>query len=540
MHGTSDEEMAKKTVIRPTDVTGYIMKLLVSCYVLALFVAMPLLYHNGYYDIGVFKYDMYAQMTLVLAVMAGIVVVLHVIFLCVQEKREGNPAAYFRQLPKQLSMIDWFALGYAAVVLLCFAVSRYKGEALYGYEGWNMGLLSQLSFVMLYFLVSRFWNRNWFYDFIWVMCIGSAITFFFAILHRFMIDPLGLYEGIESGYYIQFLSTIGQATWYSSFLCTVFPIGLLCFWFFDQRWQRICGGIYCVLGYATLVTQNSDSAFMALGAMWFTLFCLSFDSNKAFRRFLEIVILGLATMRVIGLLQLIFAGRAVQLDTLSVFASQHYSLWLLLVILLLLYGLLGWAEKKRGFQIGSLGWIRIVLAVLLVLGLVVLISLIVMATKGVLPEGLSSLYGVSYFIFDRYWGNWRGTTWPVSVQMFMEYPLREKLIGIGPDCYASYVYEYYSQVVQETFEDNVLTNAHNEWLNILLNEGILGLLTYLGFFLSAAVTFIRSRSKNLLTFAVIACIFSYIFHNMFCYQQVMCTPFIFILIGMGACYAKDE
>ncbi len=530
----------KKTVIRPTDVTGYMIRLLVSCYVLALFVALPVLYHNRYYDIGVFKFDMYVKMTVTLVVTVGLTGILHFIFFCVRESREGRLKDYFRQLPGRFSVIDWFALAYAAAVLLCYAASAYKSEALYGYEGWSMGLLSQLSFVLLYFLVSRFWNRNWFYDFLWVMCIASAIAFFFAVLHRFLIDPLALYEGIDETYHIQFLSTIGQATWYSSFLCTVFPIGLLCFWFFDKRWQRVCSGIYCILGYATLVTQNSDSAFVSLGAMWFAMFCLSFDSNKAFKRFLEVVILGLATMRVIGLLQLIFADRAVQLDEISVFASQHYSLWGILVLCIAVYYLIDWADKRKGFQIGALRWMRPVLSGLLVLSVVVVVLLIVLTTQHRLPKALSALYSMPFLIFDSHWGNWRGTTWPVSARMFLEYPLKEKLIGIGPDCYSSYVYEHYREAVEATFADNVLTNAHNEWLNILLNEGVLGLVTYLGFFLSAAVTFIRNRSRNLLTFAVIICIFSYIFHNVFCYQQIMCTPFIFILIGLGAFYGREE
>ena len=39
-----------------------------------------------------------------------------------------------------------------------------------------------------------------------------------------------------------------------------------------------------------------------------------------------------------------------------------------------------------------------------------------------------------------------------------------------------------------------------------------------------------------MTAAAAVCIFSYIIHNLFCYQQVMCTPVIFILIGMGVRY----
>lgn len=58
---------------------------------------------------------------------------------------------------------------------------------------------------------------------------GSGITFILGILNRFGVDPLGMYKGISSSYQILFLSTIGQATWYSSYVCTVFAIGLCIF-----------------------------------------------------------------------------------------------------------------------------------------------------------------------------------------------------------------------------------------------------------------------------------------------------------------------
>lgn len=538
--GCMAKKKARAAAIRPMDVTGYIMRVLVSGYVLALFIALPLFYRNRYYDMGEFKFLLYEKLTWILMIAAAAVGVLHFVFFCVREYQSGDLGEYFRMLPENLSVVDWFAGGYAVTVLLCYCLSAYRTSALNGYEGWSMGLLSQLSFVLLYFLVSRFWNRKWLQDFLWVLCVVSALVFLLAVLHRFRIDPLALYEDMTEYNRQQFLSTIGQATWYSSFLCTVFPVGMLLFWYCNQRWQRICLGVYCFLGYASLVTQNSDSAFMALAAMWTVLLFMSFDSNHAFKRFLEVVILGIASMRLVGLLQVVFAERMIVLDTVSLFWSQDGSLWGLLIALIVVYILLIWAEQKRGFEIASLGWLRLAVIILLLAGLLAILFLMVAATQGRLPEALRFFYDVPYLIFDRGWGNQRGFTWSLSARMFAEYPLREKIIGIGPDCYAAHIYAYYAEEVRQTFGSSVLANAHNEWLNILINEGILGLIAYLGFFLSAAVAFLKDRSRHILLPAVAVCIFSYIFHNLFCYQQVMCTPFIFILIGMGMCYRREE
>lgn len=517
-------------------VTGSCMRVLTSCYVIALFIALPLLYHNRYYDIGEFKFALYERFTWILVIGVGLAGIVHLTAYCIQEQRTGRLLASVRTLPGRMSVADWVALSYAAVVLHCYFLSSYRADALEGYKGWHMGLLSQLSFVLLYFLVSRYWIKEWLKGFLRIAGAASAAVYLIAILHRFRIDPLRLYEGLEEYYFVQFLSTIGQATWYSAFLCTVLPVGLLLFWYCDERCQRICLGIYCALGYASLVTQNSDSAFAALITMWAVLFFMSFDSNKAFRRFLEVVILGIGTMRVIGLLQMLYADRMIPLESLSLFWSQNIGLWFVLALLITVYIILLWGEAQYGLDIESLDWIRKAVAALLGAGVILVIGLMVLVTRGWLPRFLQPLYEVSYFVFDDRWGNQRGFTWTLSAQMFLEYPLKEKLIGIGPDCYAHYLYDHYADRATEVFGSSVLANAHNEWLNILLNEGLLGLAAYLGFFLSAAVTFIKNRGGHIMTAAAAVCIFSYIIHNLFCYQQVMCTPVIFILIGMGVRY----
>lgn len=527
-----------KTVIEPIGVTRYILRVLVSAYVLIMFVAMPLIYHDKYFDIGDFKFDMYAKITIVMLVAVGIVWVVHLIYFVKKQESMNALVQYLKEAVRKFTVLDWFVIGYAAIATLSYLLSDFKEASLSGYDGWKMGLLSQLSFVLLYFLISRFWCENWKQDLIWILCTASAITFLLAILHRFMIDPLALYEGIDSGYYIQFLTTIGQATWYSSFLCTVLPVGVVLFWYCDKRWQRVCLGIYCFLGFSSLVTQNSDSAFLALGAICFTLFCLSFDSEKKFKRFLETMILALASMRVMGILQIVFADRAVQLDTLSIFFSQNAILWAVLVVLFVAYAGIIYSEKKDKFQISDWKWLRTLAIILLIGGFFAMFNLIIQTTNGELPSMMAGLYDSQYFNFNETWGNNRGFTWQYSAKMFAEYPFKEKIIGIGPDAYASYTYLHYAEEVSAKWGDSVLTNAHNEWFNMMINEGILGLISYGGIFISAACIFIKNRKKDMMLPAVAICIFSYLFHNMFCYQQVMCTPIIFILLGIGACYLR--
>ena len=79
----------------------------------------------------------------------------------------------------------------------------------------------------------------------------------------------------------------------------------------------------------------------------------------------------------------------------------------------------------------------------------------------------------------------------------------------------------------------ILTNAHNEYLTKLINVGVSGLLAYIFMLGSALVLFLKNRKENPLLPAFALCIAAYMAHNIFCYEQVCCSPFFYIILGLG-------
>ena len=79
----------------------------------------------------------------------------------------------------------------------------------------------------------------------------------------------------------------------------------------------------------------------------------------------------------------------------------------------------------------------------------------------------------------------------------------------------------------------MLTCAHNEWLNALVNLGIVGVTAYIGIFVSAFRRFLKKADDYPELIAIAVSIVCYMGHNFFCYQQIICTPVIFILMGAG-------
>ncbi len=508
------------------EVTNSLIKILqldAMVFIFLILCIFPFYYQNKYYNMGEAKYLFFRYVS---TGCLGIFAALWILSLIIGRKSHTEK--------RRPSVIDWFVLAYGGTVWISYLFSDYKETALWGYGGWYVGLVTQMFFVLIYFLVSRFWVKN---KIILVAGSGVAsIVFLLGVMHRFLLDPLELYLQLDSFYYPLFLSTIGQATWYSSYLCTVFSIGLYFYWNGEKTWERIFGGWFTVIGFATMVTQNSDSAFIGFLLILFVFFWFSFSSNTYFKRFLEILLMGLLTFRCIGILQIIFSERTVELEPLSIFASQSPFMMIPLVLIGVFYYFVCKADKGGGWEIQKYQKVRKAFLWVLVASLPISIILIYFVTTG----SLESLKGVGYLNFDKYWGNARGFTWMFTADLFLQFPLFNKMFGVGPDCYAPAALDFNHEVLWAQWGNDVLTNAHNEWFTALIFFGIVGLIAYGGIFISGAARFANKAYKEPFLVALTACILGYMGHNFFCYQQVVCTPFIFLFIGMGEGILRKE
>lgn len=498
-----------------------------------LFVFLPLYMEKGYYQIGATKYRLYRGIILP---GLGIMTVLCILYFILSVKYISR--AWIRQ---NLSSLDIVMLLYLLCVFLSFSVCHYKDSAIWGYKGWYMGLISQLTFVAFYFFTSRFCIDG---KALLVVLYGvSAIVFLLGVLNRFLIDPLGIYEGISDFYTLSFLSTLGQPTWYSSFMSTVLPMGLYFYWDAKKTYLKRLSGVYCILGFATLVTQNSDSAYIALICMLMVLFWFSVhDIEKTIRFFMITLFFVLAT-RIIYLLTLVGNTQYIDaLDKLSLFLIRNPFMWVLMILNIVILTTIRILYKKGRYSVRFMHLLRnITLGVLVLIFAVGILCLYLSGSGKQMPFWMQQLASkVPYLIWNDSWGNGRGFTWRVTWNIFLKMDFTTQLLGVGPDCYAHYMYgNYYDEISTWFVYEGVLQNAHNEWFNALIDYGIAGAAAYLGFFITAIIHF-GKRHEEFPLVGVIACIASYMGHNFFCYQQILCTPFIFCIIGIGENFIRRQ
>lgn len=489
------------------------------CFMLGVF---PLLYKYQYAGMGDYKYSVFTRA-------AEIFIFVILLFAGVYLLKENTRTKI------TFTILDKAVLCYFAFTSVSFAISPFRQELFAGSDGWNMGYLSQLLFVCIYFCVSRCFKwKTWLLG---LFMLSSGIVFGVGFLHRFDVDILNIYGDLELEHKVQFLSTMGQSSWYSSFLCVAFPIGLYLFFAAEKRSWRVAGGIYTFIAMCSLVTQNTDSAFLSLFAVVFVLFYLSFDEKKERVRLLETGMLISGSFTFVGVVQRIFADRMIPLDKLSLFVSQSGVMPVLFIVFSLLFFFYGKMGKEGEI---SRKWFAAVSGCFLA-GVAGTIVFIVFNSTGFLNTHFGYQNVDNYLLFSDQWGNGRGFAWRYSIDLFRELSFLQKWIGVGPDGYSFFAGSVpaLSDKMVNFWGNLVLTNSHNEYLTKLINGGILGLSAYVCMLGSAVYLFIRERKKHEFLPAFALCTAAYAVHNIFCYEQVCCSPFFYILLGMGESLLKN-
>ncbi len=518
---------------------GGALNVLVSLYMLLIMVVMPFYFTDGYARIGTNKYEFFYEVSMKMGMIM-------VPFVCIyagmalygyfrREKHTGKP-----EFLKALSVTDWFALSYAVVVLLSYLCSDYKevtdvGGALKGAVGWYMGLISQLIFVAAYFGVSRFWKPQKWMPALWIPV--TFVLFTLGYLNRFEIRPIEMKNATP-----EFISTIGNMNWYCGYIVILFSGMLYYIWaaLGKRQWVRLILGAWLTLGFATLLTQGSQSGILALGIVLVLLYLFSMKSGEKLLVFWRCLLcMGLACMGTC-LLRSLFEEQYNYEDTISRLLTFSPLAVVIFVVTVVLWLGTWYLQKKDKVPVKvftMLGYVGCGVVVLAATGFIILG---IMNTRQ--PGCIGALSKMPAFTFDYEWGSLRGATWAAGVICFRDQDLLGKLIGVGPDSMVNYIHSGVNSemlaMVKEYFNNLSLTNAHCEWLTVLVNTGILGMVSYAGIMISAVVRFLKARKVLPIVGACGFGVLAYTMNNMVSFQQAMSTITVFLVLGIGEAYLR--
>ena len=492
---------------------------IVSLYFVAVLVLYPLYFKYGYENISTYKYFFYLYSsvgTVLLLLLTGFI-------------------SFARSLKKS-DIVDLFAFLYLSVCLISFFLSKFRTQVFLGSNEWYMGLLTIIAMLLSYFLTEHLWNYSSLP--IYLLLLSSAAVFLLGICDRFSIYIIPL--SIRDPAYI---STLGNINWFMGFYSVCVPLGIYLLYSELSKEKPIKRKLipltaYSLLAFATGFAQGSESVFLFDAALFFGMLVLGHFKNLKMEYFLLIIFLWACGSQIIRLLNIFIPG-GFNYEYAGLCLSLCQGNTLLYVGLAALFLAVSFNRMSKDEKTVSKVEKEVFKTVVFLVPLCVILWIVtgLLRTKTDLFSNINS----SLFFFNENFGSGRGEAIKVAINCLKNMNFKDYLVGVGPDgmSFLAYSIEEIASELRTFWPNDILTNAHCEPLTVLVNTGILGLLTYTGF-LVGIIKRAFSPGKKEIVCAISLSVFCYMVHNLISFSQVLNTPFIFILAGISGSYIKAE
>lgn len=484
---------------RYTDDMNDFVGMLCKLYIIFLMAVLPLYTGGTYWKLGDTKYMLFRNVTLVcLGAWLAASLIRGVMSLI------GG----MRRLPRW-SVTDLCVLAYGAAVLVSALCSPYVRVPWMGYPEWYMGAMSQWMFVGIYFCVSRAHDGS--HVPVYVGEAALAVVFLIGFANRLGFDPVKLMQpfNYKSWEYSHMISTIGNINWFCGFCSVMLGFPVAGYLKSKGKMEMLLHYIVSVMGLVLLCIQGSDAGALIAAMCIGVSLLYGLRDKKIFQRGLAMTsgmcLMMAAYAKIVKLLGT-EAMAAVPADGIGLNRMAWDGWWGIGLGFLVLAAVIGKCSRSMAKKAG----VALVFA------------------GGLAVATLAAVYALRMPNGDG-WGSGRGGLWRFAWQGFVQGGIRQKLVGAGPDCFANYIYSTLpaSQLTptEGFWTGTIYANAHNEWLNTLVNLGIFGIVALAGLFISS----IRRYRKLPLGMMVIA---MYGINSLISFQQVLSTPLLFVVLGL--------
>lgn len=533
--------------------SGRLMTGITSAFLLYMLVIYPLALHDHYFDITYTKYTVFKVGVILFAVIwaMGLVIVLTGINAGDMKGRHAGGNAKVGTMDKlkavicdgvygtDICMVLFFISG-----VMSFIMAEDKKNAFTGAQGRYCGLAFMILIFIMYIIVSaRVSNMEKMWSLIsMVFVLVSSVTFIIAILQNIGFDPFKLLDGINRKQRNIYVSTFGNIDIFGSFICIALPLFMGLYVTEKSNIKRIVYGIGVFAGFMAFIPANADVVFAGVGAAIIAVLFATVYMERVDRLF-ELVMLGSGGYLGMVLLRMLVGTNGAKITGFSRLAEHPALLVIIFAVVLFIRLIIQVYINRNKTEIyinenksevyinkqknGTGIKLIIALAVVLISG----IAVIIYGRKN----------NLAMFDFNDKWGSYRGYIWRRVTGLYGELPFVQKIFGHGNESIRSLMDDrFYDEMLQVT--GTVYDNAHNEYLQYLVTQGLLGMLSYVGVVGTAVITGVKKIKKSPYILGLLLAVISYGVQAIFNVNQCITTPYMFLMTAMliGMCRRATE
>ncbi len=485
------------------------------CLILSLII-YPLIFTNLYTNLIATKYISF----MIIAIVMFYSYTITTVYNNIEKNKTFKPSP--KDVWLNLSLTDICVLLYLVATTISVIISEYKVEAFSGSCSNNMGLIYVCGLVMVYFSISRKVRMGRFL--LHASSIGFVLLVIFALIQFMGVDLFDLFKSIKWDVATNYISFLGNANIYSSYLCLMTPVFMCSALLSDNIKFRLY--YYCIsfIGFLGLFSANSDGGYAGFFVAFLVLLFIAAGYKERIIRFFYIGFLYCIASICFSIIRNVFIDEARSISDLTRFMTYGYFTKIALIIFLALIFVFSYVNFSFKHQINIRKLIRIIISIFILSFLFVLFYINIINPKASLG------FLDSYLKFSDNWGTGRGYVWKWSMNIFKNAPTKNKIFGYGMGTCGIELLKNYGDIMKNNL-GYFFTNSHNEYLEILINSGVFGLSTYVLVILTTIIRNFKNKNNYGIIFSL--GIIAYCIQSFFIVMQPIVHPMLFVFIGLA-------
>ena len=411
----------------------------------------------------------------------------------------------------------WALGAVVATGVVSTVTSLSPAMSLWGLGGYYGGCMMVLFTAVGYLAVRAFAPQKLLNGLTFCVGITTALVTVLYVLNIFNIDLIGTYADTAVVERAQFFSTLGQKNFCSGFMAFALPLVFYAFLVARGARHTVFYGVPAFFGGLALAVVDADGLALGVGAAVLVLLCQKIFTTRTLRR---LMVIGMFFFADAGWMQYMRTHVYTQGGKPILAAFGHYA-QVGFAVCAVVWAVLFFALRSREIPLWKAG--RVLTAIAVTLGVV----LVVLAN---FMPGFPSLGKLDdLLVFNDDWGTYRGTAWRISWSAWTAQPFWRKLLGVGPGMMHTAVAQWAGADI--TARMKTFYAAHNEYLELLLTSGVLGLAAWVWF----VTAHLRKAAQNWLrpgVAPVTLALVSYLAHAAVSIRVSMIFPEIMLLFGL--------
>ncbi|MBE6824803.1 MAG: hypothetical protein E7513_05600 [Ruminococcaceae bacterium] len=436
----------------------------------------------------------------------------------------------------KLSITDIAVLSFFLCAVITTLISDYKLDSLLGKAGRDNGLVLIALYTATYFIISRFFYlKN--YVFAAFLVFGSIISLL-AVLHFFYIDPLGIMVGYSQEVIEDFGTTIGNKNTIASYMCIFLPVAMMMFVVYKEHAMKILSAFAIAFAYCGLLVAGSNSGYIGLFAMLFFMILVCVRKAEYMRNFMLALTIMLSSGVALRLFSLLFKDKSKGFEKIGEKLVYSKAVFVIILVCAIITFFLYYLKEKEYIKNK---WPKNILTVIVIsIGAVILGICAYTFYYYTFVDKTTDIGQLSQiFRFDDRWGTHRGFMWIKGMEEFFKFDFFHQLFGSGCDTFY-HVFEPHFAELSARFHNSSTNCIHSEYLNYLITQGYLGLLSYLFIIFATVIRAFKISKENRLVLVFVLPVIAYSAQAVVNIYQPITTPFFFIFISLCECLSRKS